>query len=142
MTNLLISLVGLTLLATPLGAAGVPKNAPAIACAKKPAAARDAGHGHEALMRDALLPVVEEVRPLVTGYAFRFPARGDLLVKLASWVTGERECCGFLTFVMRLEAGGDAIWLELTGPEGAKDVLSATLLPPLVARRVAGAAAP
>lgn len=137
MTNLLSSLVSLTLLATPAGAAGPAKNTPPIACT-----GGHAGHGQQDLMKDALLPAVEEVRPLATGYAFRLPARDDLLVKLASWVSGERKCCGFLTFVMRLDAGEGTIWLELTGPEGSKEVLAATFLPSLAARKVPGAAAP
>jgi hypothetical protein len=32
----------------------------------------------------------------------------------------ERDCCSFLTIKLTAEAGNGPLWLELTGPEGAK----------------------
>lgn len=137
MTNGLVGLAGFTLLSIHSGGAGPLQAAPPIACFKKGMTPE-----HERLTKAVLLPAVEEVRSLATGYALRFPAREDLAAKLATWVMGERKCCGFLNFAMRLDAGADAIWLELTGPAGAKEVLSATILPPLAAPGVTGSSAP
>ena len=42
----------------------------------------------------------------------------------------ESRCCAFLDFEIRVESGGDRIALELSGPEGTKEMLR-----PLIERR-------
>ena len=64
-----------------------------------------------------------ETKELDDGYAYRFPSGGNWIADLAQLITFERECCPFLQFNLRLEPAEDPVWLELTGPEGAKSFL-------------------
>lgn len=66
---------------------------------------------------------VLETKELEDGYAYRFPADGEWIAELAKVIAVERECCPFLRFNLRLEPANGPIWLELTGPEGARDFL-------------------
>ena len=74
--------------------------------------------GHISLT-EALFAQVEERQALADGYAFRFPA--TLLQTAAQFVSLERLCCPF--FIFNLEVNNDRLWLKLTGPEGAKELL-------------------
>src|SRR5262249_46422877 len=42
--------------------------------------------------------IVQEIRELPDGYAFRFPADEATIQKAAEWITLERRCCPFLDF--------------------------------------------
>ena len=72
---------------------------------------------HEALSQ-ALLASVQEHRELADGYAFRFPA--ETLVPAAEWVSLERKCCPFFTFVLEQARDQGPLWVRLTGSEGVK----------------------
>jgi len=74
--------------------------------------------GHIALT-ELLFAQVEERQALADGYAFRLPAA--LLQTAAQFVSLERLCCPFFSF--NLEVNDDRLWLKLTGPEGAKELL-------------------
>ncbi|MEP6985021.1 MAG: hypothetical protein ABI970_05470 [Chloroflexota bacterium] len=74
--------------------------------------------GHVALT-EALFSQVEERQALAAGYAFGFPA--TLLLVAAQFVSLERLCCPFFNF--NLDVSDDRLWLRLTGPEGAKELL-------------------
>jgi hypothetical protein len=69
-----------------------------------------------------------ETRELADGYAFRFPADGDWLVRLASFVVDERQCCPFFTFEIVCEPGEGPIWLRLRGRDGVKAFIAAQFL--------------
>ena len=71
----------------------------------------------------AVLEVVE----LADGYAYRFPSDDEWLGELVNLVRLERKCCPFLAFKISVEPGGGPVWLELTGPGGAKEFLSSFL---------------
>lgn len=66
---------------------------------------------------------VLEIKELDDGYRYRFPADDLWLKELFNIVSLERECCPFLDFKLIVEADRGPIWLELTGPAGAKDFL-------------------
>lgn len=66
---------------------------------------------------------VLETRELEDGYAYRFPSEDPWLKELFNIVSLERQCCPFLDFKLTVEAGQGPVWLELTGPAGAKDFL-------------------
>ena len=66
---------------------------------------------------------VQETKELENGYRYRFPSTANWIGELAQLITVERECCPFLQFDLRIEAGNGPVWLELTGPEGTKDFL-------------------
>jgi len=67
---------------------------------------------------------MQEVKELENGFAYRFPPDEDWIQVLANLIALERQCCPFLEFDLRLGPGQGPIWLELTGPEGAKEFLT------------------
>ena len=73
-----------------------------------------------------VLSAVDEVRELENGYAYRFTSEGERLSELAQLVDLERQCCPFLRFCLTIEPDNGPIWLEMTGPEGAKEFLATT----------------
>src|SRR5262245_56553802 len=77
--------------------------------------------------RDSLLPGLlaraDRVDEIDAGYRLRFADAAQLL-SVASVIDAERHCCRFLEFRLTVEAGGGAMWLEVTGPTGAKEFLT------------------
>ena len=65
-------------------------------------------------------------RELETGYILRFKPDTIDFLKLAEFVDLERRCCPFLTFDLKLRAGG-TLSLRLSGPEGTPEFLRAEL---------------
>ena len=70
---------------------------------------------------------VEEVRDLPDGYRFRIPTSSDMLTRVAEYVSNERLCCGFLRFQLEVEPAQGPVWLQLTGPAGAREYMRAVL---------------
>lgn len=66
--------------------------------------------------------VVEE-RP--DGYRVRFAAAAEVLALIARVIEAERRCCRFLQFQVTVEPDEGPIHLELTGPSGTREFLSA-----------------
>ena len=75
----------------------------------------------------ALRAATREVKELEKGYAFRLDASRETLANAAAWIALERLCCPFFDFALELPAGAEATWLRVTGPDGAKAILSAAL---------------
>jgi hypothetical protein len=71
-----------------------------------------------------VLREAQSVEPLTDGYRWRFPTSPVILSRLASVIDAERQCCRFLTFNIHADANLGDVVLEVTGPEGAKAVLS------------------
>jgi hypothetical protein len=61
------------------------------------------------------------------GLRLRFAARGDTLSAIARAVEAERHCCRFLRFGVTVEPDGGAMFLELSGPPGTREFLTALL---------------
>jgi hypothetical protein len=77
-------------------------------------------------LSDELFGGVREVRELSDGYEFRYPdASGELIAKLAEWISLDRKCCSFLKHGIFTEPHRDHAWLHLTGPLGAKESIAA-----------------
>jgi len=74
-----------------------------------------------------LRSLINEVRELSDGYAFRCPADRETVRLVAEWAAGERLCCPFFEIGIRLEADHGPLWLTLTASNGAKDVIRAEL---------------
>ena len=72
----------------------------------------------------------QEARWLPDGVALRFTGEPDRLAMLAAFIDLERRCCAFLRFRLTVEPGGGPVWLELTGPPGARDFLAAEVVAP------------
>lgn len=75
---------------------------------------------HEELSR-ALFSAVQEHRELPDGYGFRLPP--EKLVATAEWVTLERRCCPFFTFVLEQTRDQGPVWLRVTGTKGVKEFI-------------------
>ena len=75
-----------------------------------------------------LFQTVQEVRELPNGYAFQFLNQPGKFMAIAKYIENERLCCPFFRFELEIKANGGALWLRLTGGEGVKDLLKATLL--------------
>ena len=73
-------------------------------------------------------PAVEE---LAEGFAFRFPSRPYLFLRVAEWIGLERECCPFLAIRLEIEHANRSLRVSVTGPAGTKDLLRAELPPVL-----------
>ena len=58
-----------------------------------------------------------------TGMRLRLPA--DALSAILQAVDAERQCCRFLRFDITVEPDGGPIRLELVGPPGTREFLSA-----------------
>ncbi|MBI3797735.1 MAG: hypothetical protein HY268_12310 [Deltaproteobacteria bacterium] len=82
---------------------------------------------HRQILARQMHAVTKEVRELPDGYAFRFSAEPELCLTLAEFITLERLCCPFFTFILELEREGGPLWLRLTGHEGVKQFLQAEL---------------
>jgi hypothetical protein len=57
------------------------------------------------------------------GFRFRFPLETPVLRDLTEIIDLERRCCPFLNFRLGLEAGSRFVTLEMTGREGAKEMV-------------------
>lgn len=91
-----------------------------IMCSLTPAAleARRSGLLSELIQR------VESREALSDGHRLRFTSN-DALALIARTVDAERHCCRFLRFTITVEPDGGPIVLDLTGPTGTREFLSA-----------------
>jgi 2-methylcitrate dehydratase PrpD len=55
----------------------------------------------------------------------KFPS--DALSAILATVDAERQCCRFLRFEITVEPDGGPIWVNLAGPPGTREFLSALL---------------
>lgn len=81
---------------------------------------------HSHIGRELFAAVIEKYE-LADGYRFRFPAESTILKNAAAFIANERLCCPFFRFELIAEPDGGPFWLQLTGPEGVKELLDAEL---------------
>lgn len=60
---------------------------------------------------------------LANGFVYEFRGSDALVDELAEFVKTERQCCDFFEFELRFGREGEAAWLRLTGPAGAKEFI-------------------
>jgi hypothetical protein len=65
-----------------------------------------------------------EKKEVPNGYAFRFAGTDAVVDELAEFVKSERSCCSFFVFTLSFSGDASEAWLTLTGPEGAKEMIS------------------
>jgi hypothetical protein len=70
---------------------------------------------------------VSDIRELPDGFALRLPSAAEAILKAAEWMTLDRLCCPFMSFVLEIEAEGGPVWLRLTGREGTKEFMRAAM---------------
>ena len=93
----------------------------AIACSLTSAEQRQ----RKQAMQAQLFASLSRVTELDDGYTLWFPRSEGQLAMIAHFIELESQCCAFLDFEIRVAAGGDSIAVDLTGPEGTKEVLQA-----------------
>jgi hypothetical protein len=65
-----------------------------------------------------------EKKEVPNGYSFKFAGTDAMVDELAEFVKSERSCCSFFIFTLSFSGDGTEAWLTLTGPEGAKEMIS------------------
>jgi hypothetical protein len=75
----------------------------------------------------ALSRRAEEVQELPDGYAIRFAPDAEMWMRLAEFITLEKQCCPFLAFALGAEEENGSMWLRITGREGTKGFVAAEL---------------
>ena len=91
-----------------------------IMCALTPAALEARRSG----LLSELVQSVESREELCNGHRLRFVS-ADALSLIARTVDAERQCCRFLRFTITVEPDAGPIVLDLTGPSGTREFLSA-----------------
>ncbi len=94
-----------------------------VACTLSPAALKARREG---LLAD-LVRRADHNEELADGYRLRFTAADGTLGLIARAIDAERQCCRFLRFQVTVEPAEGPILLELTGPEGTRDFLTALI---------------
>jgi hypothetical protein len=75
----------------------------------------------------ALLRRAEAHEELPEGCRLRFAAGDDVLLTIAQMIDAERKGCRFLRFNVVVEPDGGPVVVELTGPPGTREFVSALL---------------
>lgn len=78
---------------------------------------------HFDVLGPALVAKRMDVRELPNGYEFRFPT--TTFQELTEWIDGERACCPFFDFDVRVAAEHAGLWMRLTGRPGTKQFIQA-----------------
>jgi hypothetical protein len=80
----------------------------------------------EGLLMDLVRRTVRR-EDLTDGLRLEFAPSGDTIALIARAVEAERHCCRFLRFGITVEPDGGPVFLELTGPAGTREFVSALL---------------
>lgn len=86
-----------------------------------------AERAHHAAVFEQLGKFMLSSSPLPDGRRFAIRPEAASLALLAEFIEGERRCCPFFAFTVRLEPGSAALWLDLTGPEGTREFIEEEL---------------
>jgi hypothetical protein len=70
---------------------------------------------------------VIEKKELKNGFVYKFENTKSIEDELNSFVKDEKECCDFLSFKITQSSDKKETLLEISGPEGAKDFITAEL---------------
>jgi hypothetical protein len=68
-----------------------------------------------------------EKKELNKGYTFKFKEGEGIHKELEEFMKSEKECCSFFDFKVSETEDKSAIWLDITGPEGAKKFIKTEL---------------
>jgi len=67
---------------------------------------------------------VLQVKELVDGYAYSFPAGEEWASRLMEFILADRDCCPFFTFELVFEPDPGSLWLRLRGGQGVKEFIA------------------
>ncbi len=79
----------------------------------------------KAALLPGLVKLPESREDTPDSLRLKFPS--DALSAILATVDAERQCCGFLRFENTIEPDGGPIWVNLAGPPGTREFLSALL---------------
>ncbi|MGB7070379.1 MAG: hypothetical protein WBD22_12875 [Pyrinomonadaceae bacterium] len=82
--------------------------------------------------RDVLAAIKASVltaEETANGYIFSFSFDDATFAALNEFIVLERRCCPFLDFKMTVPRGEGGLFLELSGPDGAKEFIAANFRP-------------
>jgi hypothetical protein len=71
----------------------------------------------------------ERREDLADGHRLTFSSTDETLELILRTVTAERRCCEFLQFQVTVAPAGGPVSLDLTGPPGTREFLSALFEP-------------
>ncbi len=86
---------------------------------------------HHQTIGAQLMTQAQSLHALTEGYRIDFPI--STLTLAAEFVDGERRCCPFLCFQLRIEPAAETLQLHVTGSAEIKAFLTGALLPSLAA---------
>jgi hypothetical protein len=92
-----------------------------IVCTLKPATIAT----RKAALLPGLVGRADSREETTAGIRLRLPA--DAISAIFETVDAERRCCRFLRFDITVEPDGGPVWLEVAGPPGTREFLSALL---------------
>jgi len=64
---------------------------------------------------------------LQSGYCFKFPGGDEWATRLAELCRQQQKFCPFLVFNLICDSNNGPIYLKATGPDGAKQLITAIL---------------
>jgi hypothetical protein len=73
--------------------------------------------------RLGLFAHVDQLREREGGYSLGFRWDQQRIQQLGEFLAVDSACCAFLDHSLDIPRGKDLVWLHLTGPDGARDVL-------------------
>lgn len=76
---------------------------------------------------ESLRKQVLEKQESENGYAFKFNGSDKMFDQLIEFIKTERQCCDFFTFNLTVTGDTASIWLEIVGPNGAKEFIKTEL---------------
>ena len=62
-------------------------------------------------------------KELKNGYSYKFTGTDKMLDELTGFIKTERACCSFFVFNLSIKGDKSEVWLEITGPKGAKEFI-------------------
>jgi hypothetical protein len=115
-----------------------PRSEPVIACDTSALTQDEMQHWMNDIVPQ-VYKAVQEIQELPDGYAFRLPARPEILMLVAEDLNMERQCCPFVRYTLDIEPNRGPFWLRMTGSEEVKAFMrimfeSASLFDEQVAR--------
>ena len=82
---------------------------------------------HKREVLNALKAKVLERQEVANGYQYTFDGSDELLEQLFQFIKTERACCSFFTFELSVKDNASPALLTITGPDGAKEFITAAL---------------
>lgn len=80
---------------------------------------------------EAVFKSVQEWQEVSDGYAFRIPAKTEMIEKAGAFMARERKCCPFFNFNLEITAHNGVVWLKLSGSNEVKNYVRQNVIPQL-----------